>query len=242
MPKTTDKKGNKEYIRKQEIKREKRSRQKEKCGQKEFVSNKTATQLLDVTSQTLRKWDKEGKIGVIRNPSNTRMYSLEDIHNILGWDTSPKKKPKVAYCRVSSKKQVDDLERQKNLFKSKYPDHELVTDIGSGINWKRKGLQTILERAMSGELEQVVVAHRDRLCRFAFELIEWIFKKNQVKLLVLDQEEGKNTEVELADDILSIIHVYSCRKMGRRRYSNKKDKDIPKSKSEKNVERVDGNE
>ena len=75
-----------------------------------------------------------------------------------------KKKKKIAYCRVSSKKQADDLERQKNFFTTKFPDYELVTDIGSGINWKRKGLKTILESAMSGDISELVVAHRDRLC------------------------------------------------------------------------------
>ena len=99
-----------------------------------------------------------------------------------------------------------------------YPDHELITDIGSGINWKRKGLKKILEQTMLGNVEQVVVAHRDRLCRFAFELIEFIFESNNVKLLIIDTKVGESVNNELVDDILSIIHVYSCRAMGKRRY------------------------
>jgi putative resolvase len=87
-----------------------------------------------------------------------------------------------------------------------------ITDIGSGINWKRKGFQKILELAMLGELEEIVVAHRDRLCRFAFELVEFIFQKNNVRLVVLDRNDYKSGEAKLADDILSIVHVYSCRR------------------------------
>jgi predicted site-specific integrase-resolvase len=83
---------------------------------------------------------------------------------------------------------MDDLERQKAFFRSKFRDHNLVADIGSGINWKRKGLKTILEQSMQGKISQIVVAHRDRLCRFAFELLESIFKINGVELLVLDEE------------------------------------------------------
>jgi putative resolvase len=85
---------------------------------------------------------------------------------------------------------------------------------------------------MSGDISEVVVAHRDRLCRFGFELIEWIFEINGVKLTILDQENNKSPDQELADDILSIIHVYSCRKMGKRRYSMQKNKDIPNEESD----------
>lgn len=229
------------YEYKKESKRESKYIQKQLQKNPDYIGTTVATNLLHITSQTLRKWDKEGKISTIRTPSNVRMYSLKDIHYILGWNPPSFSKTKVAYCRVSSKKQMDDLERQQDFFRSKFPDHELVTDIASGVNWKRKGLQTILERAMSGELSEVVVAHRDRLCRFAFELVAWIFKINSVRLVVLDQEENKNSETDLADDILSIIHVYSCRRMGRRRYKNSKNQIIPKRITKKVTKRMDGN-
>ena len=146
-----------------------------------------------------------------------------------------KKKRKIAYCRVSSKKQEDDLERQKDFFRTKYPDYELVTDIGSGINWKRKGLKTILESAMQGNLSELMVAHRDRLCRFGFELVEWILERNNVKLSVLDREDHKSPDHDLTDDILSIIHIYSCRQMGKRRYKIKEDKNLSNSETEEDV-------
>lgn len=187
----------------------------------EYVPTKTARKMLGVTTQTLRNWDSSGKLDTKRAPSGVRLYSLKDIKDILGCNHPLTQKEKIAYCRVSSKKQLDDLERQKDFFRREYPNHTLVTDVGSGINWKRKGLQALLERSMSGDISEIVVAHRDRLCRFAFELIEGILQRQGVKLIVLDREEGESESKELADDILSIIHVYSCRQMGRRRYGNK---------------------
>ena len=187
----------------------------------QHVTNKKATELLQITPKTLRIWDKEGKIRTFRTPSGQRRYNLTDIQNIMGRNPSHDQKEKICYCRVSSSKQVDDLTRQTAFFQSKFPNHIMVTDVGSGINWKRKGFKTILDKAMHHTISEVVVAHRDRLCRFAFELLEWIFHQNGVKLVVLDQENEQSTEQELSDDILSIIHIYSCRKMGKRRYKNK---------------------
>ena len=209
----------------------------EKKSDKEWISSRATRQLLDVTTPTLRNWDKQGKIRSVRTPSKQRLYNLEDIYRIIGRNPSTSQKEKIAYCRVSSKKQLDDLRRQEDFFRRSYPDHKVVTDIGSGINWKRKGLQTILERAMSNELEEVVVAHRDRLCRFAFELVEWILETNKVRLVVLDQETQKSPDEDLANDILSIVHVYSCRAMGRRRYNGcQKNKDLPDSEPGQNIE------
>jgi predicted site-specific integrase-resolvase len=152
-----------------------------------------------------------------------------------------RKKGRFVTVECVPKKQMDDLERQKDFFRREYPDYELVTDVGSGLNWKRKGLKTILEQSMLGNIERVVVAHRDRLCRFAFELIEFIFESNNVKLLVLDTEAGESGNDELTSDILSIIHVYSCRSMGKRRYTSQKNKNISKQETNSEDEELDGN-
>lgn len=201
----------------------------------EYLSIKETRKLLGVTTPTLRRWAETDKIRFIETPTGRKMYHKQDILNITGNNKTIQKSRKVAYCRVSSKKQEDDLIRQKEFFQREYPDYDVVEDIGSGINWKRKGLQTILEQSMSGEISEVLVAHRDRLCRFAFELIEWIFKKNGVKLIVLDSNQSQSissVDNELSDDILSIIHVYSCRQMGRRRYSKEpKNNEIKKTQN-----------
>ena len=207
-----------------------------------FISIKQTRKLLGVTSCTLRNWALSGKINNCFTPSGVRIYDYKDIERILGGNIDTKKKKKIAYCRVSSKKQMDDFERQKDFFKSELPDHELVTDIASGINWKRKGLQTILDESMLGNISEVVVAHRDRLCRFAFELVEYILTKNGVKLIVLDRNYGESENKELADDIMSIVHVYSCRQNGKRRNKNKEDKNVSRSETTNDIERVVGNQ
>ena len=201
----------------------------------EYLSTTETKNILKVTPQTLRDWASKDKIRSIRTPSGQRHYNKEDVFKIVGISTPIKQKKRIIYCRVSSKKQMDDLERQTDFLKSKYPSYIVVTDIASGINWKRKGLKTILEQSMLGDVEEIVVAHRDRLCRFAFELLEFIFNKSGTKLIIHNENTEKSTDQELADDILSIVHVYSCRNMGRRRYSNPKNKVIPVKGTETNV-------
>ena len=207
-----------------------------------FITPKEAKELLHITDKTLRIWAEEGKIGCIRTPSNVRRYNSKDIKRILNGGITPPEKQKICYCRVSSPKQMDDLKRQEDFFRQKYPSHVLVTDIGSGINWKRKGLKTILEQSMQGNISEIVVAHRDRLCRFAFDLLEHIFSINGVKLMVLNEKNGESTSKDLADDILSIVHIYSCREMGRRRYKSKENKTVPKCGPEENSKRMDEGE
>ncbi len=107
-----------------------------------------------------------------------------------------------------------------------YPGYEIIKDIGSGINFQRQGLLRIIDRAIEGNLTEVVVAHKDRLCRFRYELIEHIFSKHGVKLLVLDHEVPKSAEQELSEDLLSIIHVFSCRANGKRKYKTNKKEEI----------------
>lgn len=189
-------------------------------GRIRYVKTSVARSIYKVTDGTLRKWAKEGKVKTIRNPGGHRLYEVKD--NISNDSSVPDalKNRKICYCRVSSSKQKDDLERQVESMRTGFPEYHIISDIGSGINWNRKGLKTILERTMRGELDEVVVSHRDRLCRFGFELVEWIMDKNKVKLVVLNRENG-SSETELAADVLAIIHVFSCKQMGRRRYKPK---------------------
>ena len=201
---------------------------------KDYLSTKEAREMLRITTQTLRNWDKAGKIRSVRTPSGIRLYNREDVYDITGVPEVTVEKRKVCYARVSSSKQKDDLERQVDFLRSRYPDHDMVTDVGSGVNWKRKGVRKVLEQAMRGEISELVVAHKDRLARFSFELVEFILKTHEVKLVVLDSEDGKSTDQELTDDILSIIHIYSCRKMGRRRYERNESKDLSDEESEGN--------
>lgn len=205
-----------------------------------YITTGEARHILNVTTQTLRLWASKNQVRTIRTPSNQRRYHKQDIYNIAGRDYDHEKKTKILYARVSSKKQMDDLQRQTDFLQSKFPYHSVVTDVGSGINWKRKGLETILDKAFKGNLQELVVAHKDRLCRFAFELLENIFRRCNVKLIVLNSEDNKSSEQELAEDLLAIVHVYACRNMGRRRYKSKENKIVSKQSTTMQTETVDG--
>jgi predicted site-specific integrase-resolvase len=130
------------------------------------------------------------------------------------------------YTRVSSRKQSDDLERQIEFIKSQKPEYnisyKLISDIGSGINFKRQGLITILDTCLQNNIGEVVIAHKDRLSRFGFDLIKLIIEKAGGKITIINDERNKSTEQELAEDLLSIIHIYSCRQMGKRKYTKTK--------------------
>ena len=203
-----------------------------------FITPKEARDLLHITNKTLRIWADEGKIGSIRTPSNIRRYDSKDIKRILNGGINPPEKQKICYCRVSSPSQMDDLKRQENFFRKEYPSYVVVTDIGSGINWKRKGLKTILEQSIQGNISDIVIAHRDRLCRVAFDILEYIFKISGVKLLVLDEKSGESSSKDLADDIMSIVNIYSCREMEKRQYKSKENNTL--SDTEENTTKIDG--
>jgi predicted site-specific integrase-resolvase len=182
-----------------------------------FVSSKKARQILGVSGNTLRSWAAKGSIRFIRTESGYRRYDLSSVFP----ETD---KRRVCYCRVSSAKQKDDHERQKAFMQDRYPEHEVVTDIGSGLNFKRPGMRALLESCVRGDVEEIVVAHRDRLARFGSQLFEVVLSVHGGRLLVLE-EESLSPEEELTRDLLSIIHVFSCRLHGLRKYGNKIKKD-----------------
>lgn len=189
----------------------------------QWISNKEARKILDVSPSTLRNYTLSNKIVTVKTNTGRNRYNRESLYAFMGIECNEMQKVEksICYARVSSSKQKDDLGRQIEFFRHKYPNHEVVFYIGSGINWKRKGLQTILEQSMQGNVKEVVVAHRDRLSRFGFELIEFVLNKSGVKLVVHNNKNDKSESEELADDIMSIVHVYSCRQMGKRRYVKK---------------------
>jgi putative resolvase len=191
-----------------------------------FVTPRVAKQILNVNENTLRRWADQGIIHSIRTPKGTRLYNVQQYvqQNETGHKETTENEPvSVCYCRVSSSGQKDDLKRQISYMQEKYPEHTIIQDISSGLNFKRKGLRTILELAMSKKLKQVVVSYRDRLCRFGFELLEWIFSTNGVELVVLHPKLDASETSELTDDLLSIIHVFNCRLNGKRKYKKAKE-------------------
>jgi putative resolvase len=183
-----------------------------------YLPSRKASKHLGVHPNTLRHWADTNKIKFIRNPAGQRLYDVASL------EPEPQSNLQYCYCRVSSYKQKDDLQRQISFLKEKYPNHTIVSDIGSGLNFKRKGLLSILEQASLGNIQEVVVAHRDRLARFGFDLIRWLLEKNGGRILVLDNLT-LSPEKELVTDILSILTVFSCRIHGLRKYSDKIKKD-----------------
>ena len=201
-----------------------------KNKERHFVSVGEAARLTGLEAQTVRKMADQASIACYKTPSGQRRISVQSIQQFCASVVHDQEKPDMQkknfiYARVSTKKQVDDLSRQLEfLRRPEYADYGAITDIGSGINFKRKGLSTILVSCLQGNIGDVVVAHRDRLCRFGFDLIELLVTKSGGTVTVLDSSDHKTCEQELTDDLLSIIHVFSCRQMGKRSYASRKTK------------------
>ena len=208
---------------------------------RKFVSLREAIEITGIGEQTLRKYVDQNRIDSYKTPSGHRKFDkgyLEKMCSSLSNDKKiqENKRQNYIYARVSSKKQSDDLNRQIEFIKTKRPEYSsynLITDIASGINFKRKGLLSILDSAIQNNIGEIVVAHRDRLSRFGFDLIDIVIRKGGGKITVIDDERNKSTEQELSEDLLSIIHIYSCRQMGRRKYkSSETDSKIIKDQTE----------
>jgi putative resolvase len=199
-----------------------------------FIKSKEATKILKVDPSTLRRWADTKKIEFIRTPGGARLYNIKSLQPQELLKTVQNEKVSYTYCRVSTQGQKDDLGRQVSFMQNKFPNHKVITDIGSGINFNRKGLKTILEACLQGAVQEVVVAYKDRLCRFGFELIEWIFREHGVKLVVLNQE-ATSPEEELSRDLISIINVFSARINGRKKYKTKGKKSDEQPKKEEKV-------
>ena len=190
-----------------------------------YYSSKTVTQLLGVTAQTLRNWDKEGKLKPTYVKSNGyRYYSKESILSYTQERKTKKNLNVIGYARVSSKKQSDDLERQveniKTYLKSKYETFDIITDIGSGINYNKPGLLKLIEKINKKEVDLIVVLYKDRLLRFGFELVEHFASLNNVKIEILDRID-KTQDEELVEDLIQIITVFSCKIQGKRKGKTK---------------------
>jgi putative resolvase len=173
-----------------------------------YITLRKAVEFLGLHPNTLRKYADEGKINSIKNEAGQRLYDVESYQrNSVNAVT-------ICYCRVSSAKQRDDLERQIEFMRDKYPNADIVKDIGSGLNFKRKGLQALLVRLMRGDKLTIIVACRDRLCRFGFELFQFMVEQNGGEIVVLSNPIHC-PETELTADLLAILHVFSCRMHGR---------------------------
>ncbi len=183
-----------------------------------YLTRKAASDVLKIHYNTLYKMaeNKEIDSAVI---GKQRMYDVKKYLSEKGINQTNANKKRICYCRVSSPKQKEDLKRQVDYMKKEYPYHEIITDVASGLNYEREGLKKLLAYAMEGELEEVVIAYKDRLTRFGYEMIEWIIKeKSNGKIKVLNNNEEMTPTEEISKDIVAIMNVYTAKINGLRKY------------------------
>lgn len=193
---------------------------------RKLVGIQEAAEFLGVSAQTLRRWEREGKlIPDERTEGNRRRYDLAKLRP-ESFHTPEAGRKTVAYARVSSHDQKDDLERQKQVLELYCARQgwafEVVSDLGSGMNYHKKGLKRLLSEILEDRIGRLVVTHKDRLLRFGAELVFAICEAKHVEVVILNQGEDTSFEADLAKDVLEIITVFSARLYGSRSRKNQK--------------------
>ena len=190
-------------------------------------------EMIGVSVKTLQRWDNDGKLKAFRSPTDRRYYTHKQYVDYIG-DGNIKGGKTIIYTRVSTANQKDDLENQV-AFLREYANakgmivDEVFEDIGSGLNYNRKKWNKLLEECMLGLVKTIIVAHSDRFIRFGYDWFEKFLKSNGVEIIVVNNEKLSPHD-ELVNDLISIIHVFSCRIYGLRKYKKqiKEDADIVK--------------
>ena len=193
---------------------------------------KEMAEKLNVTVRTLQRWDNTGKLPAKRSPTNRRYYTDDQLLQFLGKSRDDRKV--VAYARVSTYGQKDDLKDQV-IFIRQYANgkgiilDEVITDIGSGLNYNRRKWNQLLHDVEKGKIKTIFITYKDRFIRFGYDWFERFCNEHDTKIVVLNNPDTSPSR-ELVDDVISIIHVFSCRLYGLRKYKNKikKDKSLRK--------------
>jgi len=178
-----------------------------------------AASRLGLTVTTLQRWDRQGKIRVVRTLGGMRRVPLSEVHRLMG---EHEVRAPILYARVSSHGQKDDLERQKERLQRAFPGAELHTDIRSGIKFDRPGFLAVLKAVQERRVSRVVVAYEDRLARFGVDLVRQVFAAYGTTLEVLDPTPKGTPETELANDLIAIITSFSARLYGLRSHKTKR--------------------
>jgi predicted site-specific integrase-resolvase len=186
----------------------------------------TAT-FLGVSTQTLRRWEREGKnIAVQRTKGGQRRYDLSKMRPLAIGSQKLSEGMTIAYARVSSHDQKEDLQRQEKMLEMFCSSHgwpfEIISDLGSGMNYQKRGLRKLLARIMDGSVGRLVLTHKDRLLRFGAELVFAICEIKGIEIVLINRSDEPSFEEELAADVLEIITVFSARLYGSRSRKNKK--------------------
>lgn len=186
-----------------------------------IISIKEASKALGVHPKTLRTWEAEGKITSVRTKGNHRRYELSKLLNTKNGSSLT-----IAYARVSSHDQKADLKRQVNVLESycakKGWTFEIIQDLGSGMNYKKKGLVRLIKLICSNQVERLVLSHKDRLLRFGSDLIFMLCENFGTEVIIINRSADSSFEEDLTADVLEIITVFSARLYGSRSHKNKK--------------------
>jgi excisionase family DNA binding protein len=200
-----------------------------------YKTRKEVCDALGIHYITLYKLAEKGEIETIKI-GDRQYYNLNKYMSKIKMEKVNKKN--ICYCRVSSQKQKEDLNRQINFMKEKYKDYSIIKDIGSGLNFNRPGLKEIINLAIKGEINEIIITYKDRLARFGFELIENLIKEySNGKITILNKDEEATPTEELTKDIVSIMNVYVAKVNGLRKYKNKIKETI--KKTPKNTKKSD---
>ena len=190
-----------------------------------------AARLIGSTPEQLRKWESTGELLPARKTrGGTRYYAVAELLGLSNEDA-----PTIGYARVSSRDQKADLERQKAALEAfcaaKGWRFEIISDLGSGMNYRKKGLQRLLEMILRRRVQRLVLTHKDRLLRFGSDLVLAICEQQGVEVVVINQGEEMSFEHELARDVLEIITVFSVRLYGARSHKTKRLLDAVKAET-----------
>jgi predicted site-specific integrase-resolvase len=185
-----------------------------------LISIGQAAKIKGVTVETLREWEQTGKVIAQRTEGGHRRYDIDQF-------LSPELRLTIPYGRVSSHDQKPDLDRQMDVLmahcaEQKWENVEPIKDLGSGLNYKKKGLQRLISLILDDRVERLIITHKDRLLRFGSELIFTLCEQMGTQVIILNPREDSTFEEDLATDVLEIITVFSARLYGSRSRKNLK--------------------
>jgi putative resolvase len=191
-----------------------------------------------VSVKTLQKWDRIGVLPAKRTITNRRYYTDEDLAAALRHPRVPKERRTVVYCRVSSQAQKPDLANQRQVLEEFCKQRQIQVDewimeIGGGLNFKRKQFLQLVDAILEGQVERIVLAHKDRLARFGYQLLVHLCQTHKTELVVMNTE-SLSPEQELVQDLITITHCFSSRLYGLRNYRKALKKAIADDQSAQN--------
>ncbi|WP_283692181.1 IS607 family transposase [Clostridium perfringens] len=201
---------------------------------------KEFAELLNISIITLQRWDNDGKLKAFRTTTNRRYYTYEQYLEYTGIHKETDSRKIVIYTRVSTSNQKDDLKNQVEFLRQ-YANakgiivDEVMEDYGSGLNYNRKKWNRLIDSCMTNEISTIIITHKDRFIRFGYDWFESFLAKFNVEIIVVNNESLSPQE-ELVQDIISILHIFSCRIYGLRKYKKKirEDEEVEKSIQDRN--------